>query len=50
MNDKVYFSHSDNRRSLLQVDTIILGVCNQASPKYPESLRIFAISPEKHGG
>ena len=30
MNDEVYFWHADKQRSLLQVDAIILGVCNQA--------------------
>ena len=30
MNYEVYFWHADKQRSLLQVDTIILGVCNQA--------------------
>ena len=28
MNDEVYFWHADKHWSLLQVDTIILGVCN----------------------
>ena len=36
MNDEVYFWYADKHRSLLQVDVIILGVCNQAYPKYPE--------------
>ena len=36
MNDEVYFWHADKHRSLLQVDTVILGVCNQACPKYPK--------------
>ena len=31
---EVYFLHADKNRSLLQVDTIILGECNQACPKY----------------
>ena len=31
-----YFQHADKHQSLLQVDTIILGVCNQACPKYPK--------------
>ena len=34
MNDKVYFLHADKRRSILQVDTIILGVSNQGCLKY----------------
>ena len=33
-NDEVHFWHADKHQSLLQVDTIILGVCNQACPKY----------------
>ena len=33
LNDKVYFWHADKNQSLLQVDTIILGVCNQACLK-----------------
>ena len=36
MNDEVYFWHADKPRSLLQVDTIILGVLNQACEKYPK--------------
>ena len=34
VNDEVYFWHADKHRSLLQADTIILGVCNQACPKF----------------
>ena len=30
----IYFLHADEHWSLLQVDTIILGECNQAYPKY----------------
>ena len=33
VNDKVYFWHASKRGSLLQVYTIILGVCSQAYPK-----------------
>ena len=33
VNDKVYFWHADKNQSLLQVNTIILGVCNQACLK-----------------
>ena len=36
MNDKVYFWHADKYRSFLQVDTIILSVCNHPLPKYPK--------------
>ena len=51
MNDKVYFWHADKHRSLLQGDTIFLGV-QSGMPKVPKirRLHIFAISPEKHGG
>ena len=46
----VYFWHADKNLSLVQVDTIILGV----QPGIPEvnkirSLHIFATSPEKNG-
>ena len=36
VNDEVYFWYADKHRSLLQVDTIIFGVCNQAFPKNSE--------------
>ena len=36
VNDVVYFWHADKHWSLLQVDTIILGLCNKAYPKYPK--------------
>ena len=36
LNDEAYFWHVDKHRSLLQVDTNILGVCNQSCPKYPK--------------
>ena len=36
MNDKVCVWHADKDQNFLQVDTIILGVCNQAYPKYPK--------------
>ena len=36
VHDKVYFWHADKYRSILQVDTIILGVRNQAYPEYPK--------------
>ena len=34
MNDEVCFWHSDKHRSFLQVDTVILGLRNQASLQY----------------
>ena len=37
MNDEVDFWPADKHGSLLQADTIILGVCNQACPKYPKN-------------
>ena len=41
-NDEVYFRHTYKHQNLLQVDTIILEVCNQACPKYPkQKVRIF---------
>ena len=50
VNDEVCFLHTDKHQRLAQVDTIILGMCNQARPKYPKSLHIFATSPVKHRG
>ena len=46
VKDEVYFWHTDKHGSLLQVDTIILGVCNQACLKYPKHqvYYLFAIS------
>ena len=32
----VYFWHADKHQGLLQADTIIFGVGNQAYPKYPK--------------
>ena len=32
---EVCFWHLDKHQSFLQVDTIILGLCNQACTKYP---------------
>ena len=34
MNDEVYFRHADKHQIFLHVDTIILGVCSQACPKF----------------
>ena len=46
-----FFWHVDKHQSFLHVDNIILGVCNQAYPKYPKKeVCIPALSPEKHGG
>ena len=36
MNDEVYFWPVDKHGSLVEIDTIILGVCNQPCPKYPK--------------
>ena len=42
MNDEFYFWHADKNRSILRVDTINLGVCNQAFTKYPkQEVHIF---------
>ena len=40
MNDEVCFWHEYKNQSLLQVDTIIMGICNQAYPKYPKKVCI----------
>ena len=37
---KFIFLHADKHRSLLQGDTIILGECNKACPKYPKQVCI----------
>ena len=34
LNDEIHFWHADKDQYLLQVDTIILRVCNQACPKH----------------
>ena len=34
LNDELCFWHSNKHGSLLQVDTIILGMCNQSCPEY----------------
>ena len=36
VDDEVYFWHVDKNQSLLQVGTIILGLCDQACSKYPK--------------
>ena len=36
VNDDLFFWHPDKHQSLLQVNTITLGVCNQAGRKYPK--------------
>ena len=40
VNDELYFLHVDKHWSVLQVDTIILVVYNQACPKYPKQVCI----------
>ena len=52
VNDEVYFWYADKHRSLLQADTTILDVCNQACPKYPKQQadNIFNISQGKREG
>ena len=34
VSDKLYFWHANKHQGFLNVDTIILGVCNQTWPKY----------------
>ena len=36
VNDEVYFWPADKYESLLQANTIMLGVCNQSCPKSPK--------------
>ena len=36
VNDEVYLWHADKQWSLLQVESVILSVSNQACPKYPK--------------
>ena len=36
VNDEVHFWHANKHRSLLQADTIHLGMCNQVCPTYPK--------------
>ena len=36
VNDEVYSLYADKHGGRLQVDTIILGECNQTCPKYPK--------------
>ena len=36
VNGEVYFCDADKHWNFLQVDNIILGVRNQAYPKYPK--------------
>ena len=56
VNDEVYFWHADKHGSFLQVNTIVLGVCSQACPKYPppqkkkEEVRISLQYLEKNVG
>ena len=50
MNDEVFFWHAEKQQNFLRVNFIILEV--PGMPKVPKigSLRINAISQEKHGG
>ena len=52
VNYELYFWPPDKHQSLLQIDTIILGVCNQHAQKYPKQqvCKIFATSQGKHEG
>ena len=36
LNYEVYFWHADKQRSLLQVDSVLFGVCDQTCLKYPK--------------
>ena len=36
LTDEVYFWHADKHHSFLQVNTMILGACSEAFPKYPK--------------
>ena len=36
VNDEVYFWYADKQWRLLQVDSVILSLSNQAWPKYPK--------------
>ena len=45
MGDEVDFLSTDKHKRFLQVDSITLGVHNQACPEYPkQQVQIFAIS------
>ena len=52
MGNEVDFLPADKYESFLQVDSITLGVCSQACPKYlkQQVYNIFAISQEKREG
>ena len=48
---EVHFCHADKHRSILTVDTIILGVRSQACPKYLQKNvedEVDFLSGEKH--
>ena len=50
MNDEVYFWNADKHRSLLQVDTIILGVCTTRHAQSTQNkFAYLCISPEAWG-
>ena len=36
VRDVVDFLHVDKHQRLLQIDTVIFGVCGQACPNYPK--------------
>ena len=36
VKDEVDFLSADKHQKLLQIDTIVLGVCGQACPNYPK--------------
>ena len=40
MNDEVYFFHAYKQENLLQLETIILGECNQACLQYSKKIFI----------
>ena len=52
IGDEADFLPADEHKSLLQDDSITLGVYSQVCPKYPKQqvCNIFAISPEMHRG
>ena len=49
LGDEVDFLFEDKDESFLQVDSITLGVCSQACPRYPKQqvYNIFIISHRK---
>ena len=50
VNDGAYFWHADKHRSLLQVDTIILGLCaTRHAQSTQNKFAYLCISPEAWG-